>query len=776
MKKIFTQKNTQAVLSVAITVFLSGILVVSAAAPSGGYLPGVTLDPDCVPGTGGTVTPCIVQPVATSLVTPTLVTAGHVLTADGSGGTVWSAPVVSVDVTLGTANGLTLSGQQISLELSGTATTGALSSVDWNTFNTKENTLTFNGPLSRTGNTISVSAASASTDGYVSQADWNTFSLKQNAITITNTGTTGAATLVGNVLNIPNYGADKWSLAGNDGVTAGTNFIGTIDNTALHLKTDGTDAFVIDNTQDIIFSNYSNTRDDSTAVPPINFLYTDASGKMQSAPVSLLGTGGPALQYYAENSATPSTPPFVALAATGSIAIGDGAKALASNMFVFGLNAGIGANNASESNFFGTDAGNGAINSLSSNFFGTRAGKDATDASESNFFGTDAGNGAHTAGQSNFFGSNAGIGAFYATASNFFGLSSGSNAENAENSNFFGASAGANATNAAASNFFGPGTGFGATNANLSQFFGVEAGFGAVDANNSIFIGNSAGLNDTVNNSSGGTSILIGDNTSTGGFSNSIGLGASAVNTASNQLMIGSVASPINMTRFQGATLGTQCTITAGTGIACTSDERLKENIVELSTDILSRVSQIKTVKYNLIGDTRHRNQIGFLAQNLEQYFPELVDTNSDGYKSVYYAQMTPILVQAIKELDLKINTAILATGNTNASGFFNALQTWLGSTVNGITEIFADTLRARKQICIDEVCIDKQQLQALINQAGTSNTVSGSTTPSATPPEVTTPVVTPEEVTPDNTQEVTVSDDTVSETEPATTSDEPGL
>jgi hypothetical protein len=230
------------------------------------------------------------------------------------------------------------------------------------------------------------------------------------------------------------------------------------------------------------------------------------------------------------------------------------------------------------------------------------------------------------------------------------------------------------------------------------------------------------------------------------------------------------------MTRFQGATLGTQCTITAGTGIACTSDERLKENIVELSTDILSRVSQIKTVKYNLIGDTRHRNQIGFLAQNLEQYFPELVDTNSDGYKSVYYAQMTPILVQAIKELDLKINTAILATGNTNASGFFNALQTWLGSTVNGITEIFADTLRARKQICIDEVCIDKQQLQALINQAGTSNTVSGSTTPSATPPEVTTPVVTPEEVTPDNTQEVTVSDDTVSETEPATTSDEPGL
>ena len=41
-------------------------------------------------------------------------------------------------VTLGTANGLSLSTQQLSLGLASTSTTGALSSTDWNTFNSKQ--------------------------------------------------------------------------------------------------------------------------------------------------------------------------------------------------------------------------------------------------------------------------------------------------------------------------------------------------------------------------------------------------------------------------------------------------------------------------------------------------------------------------------------------------------------------------------------------------------------------------------------------------------------
>lgn len=46
-------------------------------------------------------------------------------------------------VTLGVANGLLLSGQQLSVELAGANSTGTLSAQDWNTFNNKQGALSF---------------------------------------------------------------------------------------------------------------------------------------------------------------------------------------------------------------------------------------------------------------------------------------------------------------------------------------------------------------------------------------------------------------------------------------------------------------------------------------------------------------------------------------------------------------------------------------------------------------------------------------------------------
>jgi hypothetical protein len=54
-------------------------------------------------------------------------------------------------------------------------------------------------------NTISISQSDNTTDGYLSSADWLTFSSKQDAITLTTTGDSGAASLVGATLNIPEY-------------------------------------------------------------------------------------------------------------------------------------------------------------------------------------------------------------------------------------------------------------------------------------------------------------------------------------------------------------------------------------------------------------------------------------------------------------------------------------------------------------------------------------------------------------------------------------------
>jgi len=50
-------------------------------------------------------------------------------------------------------------------------------------------------------------------------------------------------------------------------------------------------------------------------------------------------------------------------------------------------------------------------------------------------------------------------------------------------------------------------------------------------------------------------------------------------------------------------------------------------------------------------------NQLGFIAQEMEPLFPELVKTDVKGYKAVDYAKLTPVLVEAVKEQQDIINT-----------------------------------------------------------------------------------------------------------------------
>jgi len=63
-------------------------------------------------------------------------------------------------------------------------------------------------PITTSGTiTLAIATATTSQNGLLSSTDWATFNAKQNAITLTTTGTSGASTLVGATLNIPNYGS-----------------------------------------------------------------------------------------------------------------------------------------------------------------------------------------------------------------------------------------------------------------------------------------------------------------------------------------------------------------------------------------------------------------------------------------------------------------------------------------------------------------------------------------------------------------------------------------
>ena len=49
-------------------------------------------------------------------------------------------------------------------------------------------------------------------------------------------------------------------------------------------------------------------------------------------------------------------------------------------------------------------------------------------------------------------------------------------------------------------------------------------------------------------------------------------------------------------------------------------------------------------------------NQMGFIAQEVEKVFPELVFTDKQGYKAVDYPKIMPVLVEAIKDQQVQIN------------------------------------------------------------------------------------------------------------------------
>ncbi len=123
-------------------------------------------------------------------------------------------------------------------------------------------------------------------------------------------------------------------------------------------------------------------------------------------------------------------------------------------------------------------------------------------------------------------------------------------------------------------------------------------------------------------------------------------------------------------------------TITYGNSLAygfyAISDARYKKNIVPLG-NALDQVLALRGVSYNWnkekfpdqkFGDGK---QMGFLAQEVEQIFPELVQTDANGYKSVNYVGVVPVLVEAVKSQQKKIDVLTAKMGEVDALKAKNA-------------------------------------------------------------------------------------------------------
>jgi hypothetical protein len=202
--------------------------------------------------------------------------------------------------------------------------------------------------------------------------------------------------------------------------------------------------------------------------------------------------------------------------------------------------------------FVGFAAGQDHTTGAQNSFFGLSAGQTTTTGSQNSFFGQGAGGSNTTGNDNSFFGRFAGQSAM-SSQNSFFGSSAGEKTTTGHSNAFFGAFAGFNNTSGINNAFIGADAGLinstGSRNAALGRFaaerntegsqnsfVGFFAGrFNSTGSNNSYF-GNDAGKSNT--NESHNTFIGAFSNGASG-ITNATAIGADAVVTQSNSVVLG---------------------------------------------------------------------------------------------------------------------------------------------------------------------------------------------------------------------------------------------
>jgi len=148
---------------------------------------------------------------------------------------------------------------------------------------------------------------------------------------------------------------------------------------------------------------------------------------------------------------------------------------------------------------------------------------------------------------------------------------------------------------------------------------------------------------------------------------------------------------------------------TAGS-VVCSSDINLKKNILTLETNkefalqtipdlnitktTLDKIMELTPVVYNWKSeknsDSKH---IGFIAQEMEQVFPDIVFTDYlTNKKSISYTNLIPYTIKAIQELSLKIDN-LSSLDTTSATSLGSLIKNFFASEYNRLDKIFVKTV-----------------------------------------------------------------------------------
>jgi len=128
---------------------------------------------------------------------------------------------------------------------------------------------------------------------------------------------------------------------------------------------------------------------------------------------------------------------------------------------------------------------------------------------------------------------------------------------------------------------------------------------------------------------------------------------------------------------------------------------RFKKDILPL-TGALSKVLRLRGVSFDWrreefpglnFGPGR---QVGFIAQEMADVLPEAVSADNKGYYRMAYAEVTPVLVEALKEQQQTIEKLKQANNNLRASNA--ATETRLAMLETTVKRMAHNNRRQRKR------------------------------------------------------------------------------
>jgi hypothetical protein len=131
----------------------------------------------------------------------------------------------------------------------------------------------------------------------------------------------------------------------------------------------------------------------------------------------------------------------------------------------------------------------------------------------------------------------------------------------------------------------------------------------------------------------------------------------------------------------------------------CVSDQNLKTNIFDIN-NVSEKFQALRVINFNwnslanaTYGNDMNTTNTGYLAQNVESLFPELVITDSKGFKQVNYSAMSLYTAEGVKELSLiasDASTTLATLGATVANNYSEASSTFatlMGTITSNYTE-----------------------------------------------------------------------------------------